>query len=148
LHAHAQLLEYPGRPALTTWDNNTPNPKPGLLQYIPAVQTRPFNITSANSTPNSSSSSSSGQLPSDSSASRVGLSACWEEELCVDAAPEQLAESDALLLLELLQLPGGFSRYKVRHSAVWTAVAFLAAVQSVCSFFVAVHSGQLQTAVP
>lgn len=55
--------------------------------------------------------------------------ACWEEELCVDAAPEQLSESDALLLLELLQLPGGFSRYKVSSSGVcdtvWT-VAYAA----------------------
>lgn len=122
-----QLLEYPGRPALSTLDNNTPNPKPGLLEYIPAVQTRPFSITSASSTESSNSAdmtagkfdgsnvstganSSSG---GSNNGTRIGLSACWEEELCVDAAPDQLVESDALLLLELLQLPGGFARYKV-----------------------------------
>lgn len=117
---YAQLLEYPGRPSLSTLDNNTPNPKPGLLEYIPAVQTRPFNITSANSISSSADFTNSFETSSNSSGStisaggtKVGLAACWDEELCVDAAPEQLVESDALLLLELLQLPGGFARYQV-----------------------------------
>lgn len=124
-----QLLEYPGRPALSTLDNNTPNPKPGLLEYIPAVQTRPFDITSTDNTNSCLDSSSSGiseqqQLCGggcDSSGSgaggKLGLSACWEEQLCVDAAPEELVQSDAVLLLELMQLPGGFTRFKVRASS-------------------------------
>jgi hypothetical protein len=106
-------------------DNNTSNPKPGLLEYIPAVQTRPFNITSANSISSSARFTNSFDANSNSSSctctvgaggTKVGLAACWEEELSVDAAPEQLVESDALLLLELLQLPGGFARYKVTMS--------------------------------
>jgi hypothetical protein len=123
LISYAQLLEYPGRPSLSTLDNNTSNPKPGLLEYIPAVQTRPFNITSANSISASTDLTSSFDTSSNGSSSpvgagggKVGLAACWEEELSVDAAPEQLVESDALLLLELLQLPGGFARYKVSVS--------------------------------
>jgi hypothetical protein len=113
-----QLLDYLGRPTLSTLDNNTQNPKSGLLEYIPAVQTRPFDVTSSSSDKaggcDSSNGSSGGNCTnSGSSSSRLGLSASWDEELCVDAAPEQLMEADALLLLELLQLPGGFTRYKV-----------------------------------
>jgi hypothetical protein len=126
-----QFLEYPGRPALSTLDNNTPNPKPGLLEYIPAVQTRPFDITSTDNTTSCLDSSSSGSgeqqqrsgggcdssgSGSSSAGGKLGLSACWEEQLCVDAAPEELVQSDAVLLLELLQLPGGFTRFKVRAS--------------------------------
>jgi hypothetical protein len=112
-----------------------------LLEYIPAVQTRPFNITSANSISSTARSTNSFDANSNSSSctctvgaggTKVGLAACWEEELSVDAAPEQLVESDALLLLELLQLPGGFARYKVTmscrccvHSSYLCAVQFI-----------------------
>lgn len=105
---------------MSTLDNNTPNPKPGLLEYIPAVQTRPFNITSTDSAGSCQDGSAEQQrgpsaaCDSSSAGIRLGLSASWEEQLCVDAAPEQLVESDALLLLELLQLPSGFARFKVR----------------------------------
>lgn len=104
-----QLLDYPGRPAMSTLDNNTAEPKAALLQHIPPVQTRPFSMTSS-----CSSSTTTCEVAGNSSgSSRGGLSAAWEEELCVDAAPEKLIDGDALLLLELLQLPGGFARYKV-----------------------------------
>lgn len=43
-----------------------------------------------------------------------GFAAAWDEELCVDMSPQQLVQGDALLLLELVQLPGGFARFKVR----------------------------------
>ena len=42
-----------------------------------------------------------------------GLAAEWAEELCLDVSPEGLAAADALLLLEVLQLPSGFARFKV-----------------------------------
>jgi hypothetical protein len=119
-----QLLDYLGRPTLSTLDNNTQNPKSGLLEYIPAVQTRPFDVTTSSSSGSSAeaggcddSTGSSGSNGGSGSSSRLGLSASWDEELCVDAAPQQLVEADALLLLELLQLPGGFTRYKVRWKA-------------------------------
>jgi hypothetical protein len=110
-----QLLDYLGRPTLSTLDNNTQNPKSGLLEYIPAVQTRPFDVTSSNSSNDEAGGcdGSTGSSGGNGSSSRLGLSASWDEELCVDAAPEQLVEADALLLLELLQLPRGFTRYKV-----------------------------------
>jgi hypothetical protein len=42
-----------------------------------------------------------------------GLAAEWAEELSLDVSPEGLAAADALLLLEVLQLPSGFARFKV-----------------------------------
>lgn len=42
-----------------------------------------------------------------------GLAAEWGEELSLDVSPEGLAAADALLLLEVLQLPSGFARFKV-----------------------------------
>jgi len=106
-----QLLDYPGRPALSTLDNNTPCPKAALLEYIHAVQTRPFSMTTSSS---SSAGTGDDSGSSSSGSSRGGLSAAWDEELSVDMSPQQLVEGDALLLLEVLQLPGGFSRYKVK----------------------------------
>jgi hypothetical protein len=98
----AQLLDYPGRPSLATLDNNTRNPKAALLEHLPPLQTRPHNIGDSSSSRGGSSSSATQQL-----------AAAWDEELCVDVPPEALAASDALLLLEIVQLPGGFERYKV-----------------------------------
>jgi hypothetical protein len=42
-----------------------------------------------------------------------GLAAEWAEELSLDVSPEGLAAADALLLLEVVQLPSGFARFKV-----------------------------------
>lgn len=106
-----QLLDYPGRPALATLDNNTPCPKAALLEHIHAVQTRPFSMTTSSS---SNSAATGDDTGGSNGGSRGGLSAAWDEELSVDMSPQQLVEGDALLLLEVLQLPGGFSRYKVR----------------------------------
>jgi hypothetical protein len=46
-----------------------------------------------------------------------GLAAEWAEELSLDVSPEGLAAADALLLLEVVQLPSGFARFKVCDSA-------------------------------
>jgi hypothetical protein len=46
-----------------------------------------------------------------------GLAAEWAEELSLDVSPEGLAAADALLLLEVLQLPSGFARFKVWSTA-------------------------------
>uniref|UniRef100_A0A383VQN2 Uncharacterized protein n=1 Tax=Tetradesmus obliquus TaxID=3088 RepID=A0A383VQN2_TETOB len=86
-----KLLEHPGRPVLGTVDNNTPCPRPALLQYIPPIQTRPYDMLRGQSN---------------------GLAAEWGEELSLDVSPEGLAAADALLLLEVLQLPSGFARFK------------------------------------
>lgn len=37
-------MEHPGRPVLGTVDNNTACPRPALLQYIPPIQTRPYDM--------------------------------------------------------------------------------------------------------
>jgi hypothetical protein len=42
--AAVQMLEHPGRPVLTTVDNNTPCPQSALLEYIPPIQTRPYDM--------------------------------------------------------------------------------------------------------
>jgi len=39
-----QMLDYPGRPVLATVDNNTACPKTALLEYLPPVQTQPFEL--------------------------------------------------------------------------------------------------------
>jgi hypothetical protein len=38
------MLEHPGRPVLTTVDNNTACPRSALLEYIPPIQTRPYDM--------------------------------------------------------------------------------------------------------
>jgi hypothetical protein len=47
-----------------------------------------------------------------------GLAAQWAEELSLDVSPEGLAAADALLLLEVVQLPSGFARFKVGVTAL------------------------------
>jgi hypothetical protein len=46
-----------------------------------------------------------------------GLLGAWCEELAVDVPPEVLLQEDALLLLEVLQLPESFKEWKVRLTA-------------------------------
>lgn len=100
-----QMLESLGRPALSTVDNNTAHPRPALLEYIPPIQTRPFDMLEGSVISSSSSCTD---------CTATGLVAEWNEELCVDLSVEQLKESDALLLLEVIQLPSGFARFQVR----------------------------------
>lgn len=98
------MLESLGRPALTTINNNTACPRPALLDYIPPIQTHPYDMLEAkinNSSPNKLESAA------------TGLVAEWNEELCVDLSIEELKQADALLLLEVLQLPSGFARFQV-----------------------------------
>jgi hypothetical protein len=47
-----------------------------------------------------------------------GLAAQWAEEVSLDVSPEGLAAADALLLLEVVQLPSGFARFKVGVTAI------------------------------
>jgi hypothetical protein len=37
----------------------------------------------------------------------------WQQELRVDVSPDLLMQQDALLLLEVLQMPASFKRYRV-----------------------------------
>ncbi|KAF8056726.1 tbccd1 [Scenedesmus sp. PABB004] len=87
-----------GRPALTTVDNDTPCPRAALLGHLPPIQTRPAELAG---TPGG-----------------CGLCAEWGQELCADLAPRDLAAGDALLLLEVLQLPSGFGRFQ-HHAAAY-----------------------------
>lgn len=119
-----QMLDYPGRPTLATLDNNTRDPKPALLEYIPPLQTRPFDMIHGNGSSGCGSSIRITGSPGGGSNSspRAGggwqqLAASWDEPLCVDMPPDALSAGDALLLLEVLQLPGGFARFKVRRAA-------------------------------
>jgi hypothetical protein len=63
------------------------------------------------------------------STSVPGLLGAWCEELAVDVPPEVLLQEDALLLLEVLQLPESFKEWKVgprndgAHSTLWHATA-------------------------
>eukprot|EP00879_Flechtneria_rotunda_P013152 GHRR01013737.1.p1 GENE.GHRR01013737.1~~GHRR01013737.1.p1 ORF type:complete len:538 (+),score=205.60 GHRR01013737.1:1766-3379(+) len=79
-------------------------------QYIPAMQTRPFDLMAAG----------------------LARAPAWDEQLTVDVPFQELVDRDALLLLEVLQLPSGFSYYKhhvqdfgVRGSGHPIAWAFL-----------------------
>jgi len=87
-----QLLEHPGRPSLTTVDNNTSHPQTALLEHVPPTQTGPYQLQQACSS---------------------GLMAEWQQELRVDVSPDLLMQQDALLLLEVLQMPASFKRYRV-----------------------------------
>lgn len=86
------MLYYPGRPALTTVNNNTTTPQSALLEYLPPIQTKPFDLLG-----------------------RPGMDfmPSWEEELVMDVAPGVLIEQDALLLFEVLQPPSSFHSFKV-----------------------------------
>lgn len=103
---YAQMLESLGRPALTTVDNNTACPRPALLEYIPPIQTQPYDMLAGSSKPGH------GRVDG----TITGLVAEWNEELCIDLSLEQLQERDAVLLLEVLQLPSGFARFQVWRS--------------------------------
>lgn len=101
---HAELLDFPGRPCLCTLDNSSAAPKAGLLEHVPPLQTRPAEDRGRSTSSISSSSSV---------CCSSGLAAMWDEELSIDVPPEALQAADALLLLEVLQLPGGFQRFQV-----------------------------------
>jgi hypothetical protein len=126
------LLEYPGRPVLSTIANNTQRPAAALLDYLPPLQTAPCDLVAAaapatgggsrsRSSSSSSSSSAFGSTPQ--AAGGAGLSGepaqagavreaavpRWDEDLDLDVAPGALAAEDALLLVEVLQLPRSFS---------------------------------------
>lgn len=100
------MLDYPGRPALSTVDNNGASPRPALLEYLPPVQTAPFDLLHCTGT-------GSGTFDSRSNTFGIAFEPRWEEELLVDAPLQELVQQDALLLLELLQLPSSFHRYNV-----------------------------------
>lgn len=104
------MLDYPGRPALATLDNNTRRPQPCLLEHVPPLQTRPYNLVAqAGAAPSTVAGGDSGSV----CGGGRQLAAEWDEELCVDLPPEALAAADALLLLEVLQPPSGFQQYQV-----------------------------------
>jgi hypothetical protein len=144
------MLDYPGRPALVTLGNNTPAPAPGLLAYVPPVQTLPCDLTAPTAqgcwargcgSSGCGSGGSGGPVSSGSAADErgaplllslgpqppggdgggagggapdVAAAPRWEEDLALDAPREALASEDALLIAEVLQLPGGFRDYRRR----------------------------------
>ncbi|KAL6750594.1 hypothetical protein V8C86DRAFT_3030862, partial [Haematococcus lacustris] len=90
----AMMLRFPGRPLTVTQASRSlgPGAPPvvALQEYLPAVQTRPYNLLTR---------------PDPVTEAR------WGEVLMLDEALERLLASDALLLFELLQLPPSFHRY-------------------------------------
>eukprot|EP00775_Hariotina_reticulata_P007429 gene7429-7638_t len=86
-----KLLEHPGRPSLATVGNNTSHPEAALLEHVPPIQTGPYQLQEACSN---------------------GLMAEWQQELRVDVSPDLLRRQDALLLLEVLQMPASFKKYR------------------------------------
>eukprot|EP00878_Enallax_costatus_P011110 GHUV01011603.1.p1 GENE.GHUV01011603.1~~GHUV01011603.1.p1 ORF type:complete len:1328 (+),score=466.80 GHUV01011603.1:589-3984(+) len=98
-----KMLESLGRPALTTVDNNTACPRPALFDYVSPIQTHPYDILEA---------ADHNSINRKLEGATTGLIAEWNEELCVDLSIEQLKQADALLLLEVLQLPSGFARFQ------------------------------------
>ncbi|KAI8466790.1 MAG: hypothetical protein J3K34DRAFT_460714 [Monoraphidium minutum] len=126
--AQAQVLEYPGRPALATFANNTGAPAPALLPYLPPLQTLPCDLVNPARSPRRGGAPPGGAAAAPGSPLRAsaggalgpcgggggggsGGAAAWEEELALDVDPEALASEDALLLAEVLQLPTSFRGY-------------------------------------
>ncbi len=131
------MLDYPGRPMLTTVNNDTSHPQSALLRYLPPLQTAPLDLlpspVTTQSTPPPSAAAAAASATaagrnismggsSSSSSSRGGGSSAsgglpcpqWNEALAVDADHKTLAQQDALLLLEVLQPAVSFKRYQ-RH---------------------------------
>lgn len=137
------MLEYPGRPVLTTLGNNTPHLAPALLSYLPPVQTLPYDLVTplpsgaavqltSTTSMGAFSGAVSGTVSSMGSPVRGPGSAVrgtpgspmspggtapvpeWEEDLTLDVPPDLLESEDALLLAEVMQLPTSFRGYQ-RH---------------------------------
>lgn len=76
----AQMMRYPGRPSMLTCGNNTDLPEPALQEYLPPLQTAPYNLLRRTD---------------------PAAAACWEETLVVDEALERLLALDALIVFEV-----------------------------------------------
>ena len=74
------MLEFPGRPSMVTLGNRDQHPVPAIQEYLPAVQTAPFDLVTRSDVPNA---------------------AFWRETLVVDEALERLAALDALIIFEV-----------------------------------------------
>ncbi|MEW5304430.1 MAG: hypothetical protein WDW36_007041 [Sanguina aurantia] len=86
----AQMLAFPGRGAQVTIANGAGQPQPALQEYLPPVQTAPYDMAAR---------------------PEGRAQALWDETLQVDEALERLVELDALLVFEVLQMPASFRRY-------------------------------------
>lgn len=75
-----QMLAYPGRPATVTVANPSGQPMPAIQEYLPPVQTGPYDLLVRPDSRNT---------------------AKWNEALVIDEATERLVALDALIIFEV-----------------------------------------------
>ncbi|GAX80226.1 hypothetical protein CEUSTIGMA_g7664.t1 [Chlamydomonas eustigma] len=89
--AQSHMLEFAGRPHMLTLNNDSSQPSPAVQEYIPPIQTMPFDLLVRPDIKNSGR---------------------WEEMLQIDEAIERLVALDALILFEVLQPVITYRRYE------------------------------------